>query len=444
MERLPEARVKEVYEGSIAQEAGIEPGDVVYKINGEIIHDILEYKFLTNDEEVELEIIKTDGSLEVISIINEYYEDLGIVFENPLIDRAKFCTNKCIFCFIDQLPRNLRKTLYFKDDDSRLSFLQGNYVTLTNMTEQDIQRIIRFRLSPINISVHTTNPTLRVKMLGNEKASEIMQHMKKLAESHIMMNCQIVLCRDINDREELDRTLGDLVALYPYVNSISVVPVGLSRYREKLYPLQAFDKQASLEVLKQLEGWQDKLLKEHGSRIVFLADEFYIKADKPIPDYEHYEDFPQIENGVGLIAALWQEFDEGIKECSDFVQLRKRTISIATGIAAKNYIEPLCSKLIGKVPNLKINVYAIQNEMFGENVTVAGLVTGGDIIKQLQGKELGTELLIPVCMLRSDRDVFLDDVSLEDIENALKVKTVIVEVNGRDFINKALGMDLIS
>lgn len=439
MEKLPEARVKEVCRGSIAEEAGIETGDIIYKINGQPIHDILEYKFLAGSEEVELQVIKSDHSIEIVSVYNEEYEDLGVVFENPLIDKARFCTNQCMFCFIDQLPENLRKTLYFKDDDSRLSFLQGNYVTLTNMTDEDIERIIRFRLSPINISVHTANPALRVKMLNNENASKIMHIMKKLARSEITMNCQIVLCREVNDKQELDRTLDELTSLYPHVNSISVVPVGLTRYREKLLPLKAYDKDSALEVIHQVAGWQSKLYDRYESRIVFLADEFYLLAGRPIPCYQHYEDFPQIENGVGLIASMQEEFNRGLEKVYKRKEPVERNISIATGISANSFIRSLCDKLIDKVRGLNIHVYAITNELFGEKITVAGLVTGGDLIKQLKEKELGSELLIPAAMLRSDRDIFLDDVAVEEIEEALKVRVILVENDGQDFIDKVLG-----
>lgn len=439
MEKLPEARVKEVCRGSIAEEAGIETGDIIYKINGQPIHDILEYKFLAGSEEVELQVIKSDHSIEIVSIYNEEYEDLGVVFENPLIDKARFCANQCMFCFIDQLPENLRKTLYFKDDDSRLSFLQGNYVTLTNMTDEDIERIIRFRLSPINISVHTANPALRVKMLNNENASKIMHIMKKLARSEITMNCQIVLCREVNDKQELDRTLDELTSLYPHVNSISVVPVGLTRYREKLLPLKAYDKDSALEVIHQVAGWQSKLYDRYGSRIVFLADEFYLLAGRPIPCYQHYEDFPQIENGVGLIASMQEEFNRGLEKVYKRKEAVERNISIATGISANSFIRSLCDKLIDNVTGLNIHVYAITNELFGEKITVAGLVTGGDLIKQLKEKELGSELLIPAAMLRSDRDIFLDDVTVEEIEEALKVRVILVENDGQDFIDKVLG-----
>ena len=433
------AVVKEVVPDSIGQEAGIEPGDVIIGINGEQIFDILEYKFLTSEEELEIEVQKANGEIEVIEVYNEEYEDLGLIFENPLIDKAKSCSNKCIFCFIDQLPKNMRRTVYFKDDDSRLSFLQGNYVTLTNMSDEDIDRIIRFRLSPINISVHTTNPDLRVMMLGNPTAGTLLERMRKLAEANIQMNCQIVLCRNINDGVELDRSLEDLTGMFPHVNSISVVPVGLTRHRDKLFELEKFDGQSADEVIFQLNDWQKRSIKKYGSRIVFLADEFYLLAKKTIPPYEEYEGFPQIENGVGLIASMKEEFNDEISNVVNFEYGQVRQVSIATGTAAKDFIESLTQTLERRFKGLKVNVYPIENEFFGKNVNVAGLVTGGDIIKQLADKVLGTELFIPVSMLRSDRDLFLDDTRIEDVEQKLKIKLSVIENDGYDFIHKILG-----
>ncbi len=442
MEIIPKAIVKEVCVGSIAQEAGIQKGDIIYKINNEIVHDILEYEFLIAEEELEIEVIKADGTVEFLSIVNEDYEEIGITFENPLIDKAKHCSNKCIFCFIDQLPKGLRKTLYFKDDDSRLSFLQGNYVTLTNMSDADIERIIRYRLSPINISVHTTKEKLRVEMLGNPKAKKIRSQIKKLADAKITMNCQIVLCREVNDNEELNYTLNDLTLLYPYVHSISIVPVGLSQYREGLYPLMPFNKQSAAKVIDQVEKWQSEMLNQFGTRIIFLGDEFYILADRAIPAYNHYEAFPQIENGVGLIASMQFEFDEAIKRLAQPYTPINREISIATGVIAKPFIQSLCDRLEEKYKGIKINVYAIENKFFGGQVTVAGLVTGGDLIEQLKGKVLGQELLIPITMLRSDRDIFLDDISIEDVEKELDIKVTLVENDGSDFIQKVMQMEV--
>ncbi|MGE4282641.1 MAG: DUF512 domain-containing protein [Clostridia bacterium] len=439
MGKQVEAIVKEVKAGSIAEEADIKPGDIISTINGEKINDVLEYKFLTSDQELDIEVIKVNGDIEIISIFKDDDEDIGIEFENPLIDKARFCSNKCIFCFIDQLPKNMRKSLYFKDDDSRLSFLQGNYVTLTNMSEDDIDRIIRFRLSPINISVHSTNPELRMKMLGNIKAGNILNQMNKLSHAQIIMNCQIVLCRDINDGDELNRTIHDISLLYPGVHSVSIVPVGLTTYRNALSVLKPFDKESAQSVIAQVEEWQNKFLSQFGSRLVYLADEFYVMSEMPIPAADHYEGYPQIENGVGLIASMSEEFDMGINKINEFMQLDNRCISIATGTSAKAFIDSLVQRIQQKVKGLAVNVFDIKNVFFGENVTVAGLITGGDIISQLKGKSLGTELLIPAVMLRSDRDIFLDDISIERLEEELNIKVVLVENDGTDFLEKVIG-----
>lgn len=430
-----------VQPGSIAEEAGIECGDSILSINGEKIRDVFDYRFLIADEEIVVEVQKKSGEIWEIEIEKDEYEDLGIEFETSMIDEAKSCTNKCIFCFIDQLPGGMRDTLYFKDDDSRLSFLTGNYVTLTNMRSEELDRIIRFKMSPINVSVHATNPELRVYMLNNRFAGDVLDKIKRLVDGGITVNCQIVLCRGINDGKELDRSLSDLTGLYPGIKSISVVPVGITRHREGLCALEAYDKASSIEVVRQVEEWQSKLLDAHKSRIVYLADEFYIMAGYEVPEYEAYEDFPQIENGVGLIALLRYEFYEKLKELDSVRLDTYRNISIATGVSPFRYINEMAEILQNKFENLKINVYKINNEFFGENVTVTGLLTGRDIVRQLSGKELGDELLICRCMLRAGEDVFLDDFTLRMLEDALNVRVVAVDNSGRDFIDKILGLE---
>ena len=437
MESVAVARVKEVCEGSIAQEAGIEAGDIIKSINDEIIHDILAYKFLMYGQDIEIEVLKKDGTIEIISVFNEEYEDLGIVFENPLIDNAKFCNNKCVFCFIDQLPKHMRKTLYFKDDDARLSFLQGNYVTLTNMTKEDIARIAKYRLSPINISVHTTDASLRQKMLGNPMAKHINTYMQMLADAGITMNCQIVLCRGLNDSTQLEKTISDLCRLYPAVNSISVVPVGLTKYRQHLWQFEKFDKEASRSVINQVNKWQHKMSTKHGTRLVFLADEFYVQAQVEMPDYSHYEDFPQIENGVGLMASMQQEVKEALQDIKMPLHLEKE-ISVITGVAAKNFINTLCNQMMQNVKGLKIRVYAIENIFFGEDITVAGLLTGKDIIEQLQSKTLGSEVIIPCVMLKSNENVFLDDVTVVQLAQELNTSVAVVDNNGNAFVRHIL------
>jgi len=454
--------IKGVLPGSIAEEAGIEAGDAILSVNGEKIKDIFDYRFLITDENLMLEIVKQDGEIWEIEIEKDEYEDLGIEFENEMLDEAKSCRNKCIFCFIDQLPKGMRETLYFKDDDSRLSFFMGNYVTLTNMSFDDIDRIIKYRMSPINVSVHTTNPDLRVLMLKNKNAGDVVKKIQKLIDGGIEVNCQIVLCRDINDGEELDRSINELGSLYPGVKSISVVPVGITKYREGLVDLKPYDAESSAQVIPQVEAWQKKFTERFGSRVVYIADEFYIMAGRKIPDYEEYEDFPQIENGVGLIAQFKREFEEGIdqldygffnegsqpktesvKKARAFeLENKLRNISIATGVSPYSYIKEMAETLKNRFKNLNINVYKIENNFFGKNVTVTGLLTGQDIIEQLKDKELGDELLISRSMLRSGEEVLLDDYTVRDLEQKLNVKISIVDNNGKDFIVKILGIDL--
>ncbi len=429
--------VQNVIAGSIAEEAGIEKGDVLLSINGEKIEDVFDYRFLMTDEALMLEIEKSDGEIWDIDIEKDEYEDLGIDFENPLMDEMKSCSNKCIFCFIDQLPRGMRETLYFKDDDSRMSFLAGNYVTLTNMKDEDIDRIIRYRMSPINVSVHTTDPKLRTFMLNNRFAGNVVERINKLVEAGIEVNCQIVLCRGINDGNELNKSISDLAQMYPGVKSISVVPVGITRHRDGLLELQPYNSESSELVISQVEKLQQSFIESYGSRIVYLADEFYIMADRTIPSYEDYEDFPQIENGVGLISLMLHEFYEHLEGIVPY-ETANRTVSIATGVSSYKYIKELATELENKFEGLKINIYEIKNNYFGKNVTVTGLLTGIDLIEQLKGKELGNELLISRSMLKADEDILLDDYSVKMLETALDIKVTIVENDGKDFIEKII------
>ena len=431
--------IKYTEPGSLAREAGLSEGDVILEINGSSFSDVLEYRYLTSEAEVELKVLKKNGDIEIIEIENDY-EDLGIVFNSGLIDDAKSCRNKCIFCFIDQLPEGMRETVYFKDDDTRLSFLQGNYVTLTNMSGEEIERMIKMRISPINISVHTTNPELRVKMLNNKNAGNIYEIMKRFAKEGLFMNAQIVLCPGCNDKDELDRTISDLSALYPYMSSLSVVPVGLTRFREGLTNITPFDHASSLETVRRVSGWQDRNLRNYGSRIVYLSDEFYINAKLPIPPASEYEGFPQIENGVGLTASMAEEFDEAIKLIKS--RKRKRKVAIATGELAYPFIKSLAERIEKKCPGVEIFVYAIKNNFFGGGVNVAGLVCGCDLTAQLGGKPIGDILLIPSSMLRDGEDVFLDDVSLDDAKNILKTDIIPVNNDGYEFTEAVLGEEL--
>lgn len=425
--------------GSLAEQAGLQAGDVILSINGEAFSDVLEYRYLTAEAEVELSVRKKNGDLEDIIIENDY-EDLGIEFSSGLIDDAQSCRNKCIFCFIDQLPPGMRETVYFKDDDTRLSFLQGNYVTLTNLKEEDINRLIRMRVSPINISVHTTNPELRKKMLHNRFAGDIYEIMKRFSAHEMYMNTQIVLCPGYNDKKELDRTIADLAALFPYVNSLSVVPVGLTRYREGLCKLEPFTPETAKEVVLQVSAWQRRLFRKNGSRLVYLSDEFYLMAGMPIPDAEEYEGFPQLENGVGLISSMQEEFDAAIRLIPQ--KTWNRTVTMATGELAYPFISGLAKRIEAAAPGIRISVYAVKNDFFGGGVNVAGLVCGNDLIRQLQDKPKTDLMTIPSVMLRDGEDIFLDDVLLKEAEIKLQMPIVPVNNDGYELIEAIIGEEL--
>lgn len=427
-------RIIGVDAGSIAEEAGIMPGDMLEKIDGKEVKDILQYKYLCAAEELEIEILKENGDREIIEIEKDEYEDLGLEFEYPLLGPAKACANKCIFCFIDQLPKGMRKTLYFKDDDSRLSFLHGNYVTLTNLSDEDIKNLCETRVSPINISVHATNPEVRAFMMGNKNAGNLLPRMKRFAKAGIIMNCQIVLCRDVNDGRILDDTIKTLGEMYPSIYSVSVVPVGLSDYRDGLYDLKPFDKESATAVIEQVSTWQKKFLEQFGTRIIYLADEFYLKAEMPMPDSEEYEDFPQIENGVGLISSMREEVDFAIENVCPMI--KERTVSIATGVAAFDFLCGVAKEIECAAKGLKINVYKVINKTFGEKITVAGLLGGKDLIRDLEGKELGDTLYISSSMLRDGENVFLDDVTTDELEKALSTKVEAVDCDGAMLIRK--------
>lgn len=430
--------ISRIYPGSIAEELEIEVGDLLISVNGEKVKDIIQYRFLTDDEYIELEIQTKSGERVVYEIEKDYDEELGLEFTNPIIDKAKSCRNKCMFCFIDQLPKGMRETLYFKDDDSRLSFLQGNFVTLTNMSEQNIEDIIRYRISPINISVHTTNPELRQRMITNRFAGKLYSIMERLAEAGITMNCQIVLCPGVNDGKELERTITDLSNLYPNVNSVAIVPVGVTRYRDHLPHLEIFNEKTANEALDLVEGLQEKCLEKFGSRFAFMSDEFYIIANREIPDYDSYEGFLQFEDGVGMIRKLGTEIENYLDELPDDYDVREKTVSIATGKSAYEFINSMAELIMKKFPQVKINVYRIVNEFWGETITVSGLITAQDIIKQTEGKERGETLYITRSMLKADELIFLDDVTLEQLEEILGNEVVPCENEGHDFVDKIL------
>ncbi len=428
--------ISDIEDGSIAQELELEPGDELISINGTPIKDVLDYHYLIKDEFITVLIRKPDGEEWELEIDKDYDEDLGIIFEEGLMDEYRACRNKCIFCFIDQMPPGMRETLYFKDDDARLSFLQGNYITLTNMSDEEIDRIIFYKLSPINISVHTTNEELRCKMLHNRYAGSALSKIKRLKDAGITMNGQIVLCKGWNDGEELEKSIHDLAAFLPEMESVSVVPVGLTKFREGLEQLESFSKDDSLVVLEQIHRWQNIFLAHYGTRFIYASDEWYLKAGLPIPAEEAYEGYPQIENGVGLIRSLQNEFEEYYEELDG--DDRIRDISLATGVLATPVINQLILKLKHKFPNLNIKVYTIINQYFGPNITVAGLITGGDIITQLKGQALGDSLLLPEVLLRNGETILLDDVTVEAIESALQTRIRIVQSDGKSFIDSII------
>lgn len=430
--------IREVNQGSIAQELGLEPGDAVLKINGQEISDIFDYEYLLQDEYVEVTVLTKEGEECLLQIDKEYEEDLGLVFENGLMDEYKSCRNQCIFCFIDQMPKGMRDSLYFKDDDSRLSFLQGNYVTLTNMSEHDLNRIIKYRLSPINISFQTTNPELRCMMLHNRFAGEALKKADRLFEAGVEMNGQIVLCKGINDGAELERSLSDLEAYLPNLISVSVVPVGLSKYREGLYPLKAFEKEDAEQVIDFIESRQKKIYAEWGTHFVHASDEWYLLAGRELPEAERYDGYLQLENGVGMLRLLLDEFQDAFSQeqkAEDRGRMEEKELSLATGKLAYPYIREMAEQVMRRYPERRIYVYSIVNEFFGEQITVSGLLTGQDIIKQLTGKKLGEKLLLPQNVLRSGEDVFLDDVRLEEVEKTLQVPVDIVKSSGYDLFS---------
>lgn len=425
--------IEKVEMGSIADELGIKPGDILISIDGKKVLDIIDYKYLISDNYVLVTIQKENGELWDFEIEKDYDEDLGIYFTNPLIDKARSCQNNCIFCFIDQLPKGMRKTLYFKDDDSRLSFLQGNFITFTNLSDEEIQRIIDYRLSNINVSVHTTNPELRVKMLNNKNAGKIFDILKKFKESGIKVNCQIVLIPGINDGKELNRTLEDLASLYPSVSSVAVVPVGLTKYREGLCKLNTFDKKSSKELLEYMETKQKIFLDRLGTRFVFSSDEFYAVAEEELPSYEEYEGFPQLENGVGLMRLFLYEIEEELKKIDDNTIVNKKYI-IATGTLAFKFMKDIANKIMQKIKGLDLKVVPIENNFFGTTITVSGLITGQDLISQTKMYNDYDGIIIPSSMLRDGEDVFLDDYTVLDIEKELNKKIIPSKVSGSDFI----------
>ena len=430
--------VKKILLGSIAEELDIEKGDKLLSINGEPIEDIFDYQFLIQDSYIEVLVEKADGEQWLLEVDKDPDEDLGVEFENGLMDEYRHCHNKCVFCFIDQMPPGMRETLYFKDDDSRLSFLQGNYVTLTNMSDHDVERICRYHLSPINISFQTMNPELRCKMLNNRFAGEALKKVDVLNEAGIRMNGQIVLCKGLNDGAELEYSIRQLMHYIPNLESVSVVPVGLSKYREGLYPLEPFDGREAAVVIDLIEGYQRECYEKFGTHFVHASDEWYILAGRELPEAERYDGYLQLENGVGMLRLFMDEFQAALEETKEKGLLpggeEKGEISLATGLLAYPYMERMASTLMEECPGLKINVYSIKNHFFGENITVSGLLTGQDILAQLLDKELGSKLFLPENVLRSGEDIFLDDMTVGDLEKTLQVPIYIVKSSGYEFV----------
>lgn len=436
--------ISKVFPNSIASEMDIVVGDHLVAINDAEILDIFDYQYYTADEYLELTIEKANGEQWILEIEKDYDEDIGIEFDNGLMDDYKSCYNKCVFCFIDQMPPGMRETLYFKDDDSRLSFLQGNYVTLTNMSDDDIERIIKYNMSPINISFQTTNPELRCEMLHNRFAGEALKKVDRLYEAGITMNGQIVLCKDLNDKEELERTISDLSKYLPYLESVSVVPVGLTKYRDGLYELKPLEKEDAINTIDIIEKWQKKLYPQYGLHFIHASDEIYLLAEKDMPEEDRYDGYLQLENGVGMLRLLMNEFDEAynsaiIQNEEGHLEVTKRSVSIATGRLAYPVISKLADTLMQGFTDIEVNVYAIRNDFFGEMITVSGLITGVDLINQLKNQKLGEVLYLPENILRSGEDVFLDDLTVGDLESALQVKIDIVKSDGWSFVSKILG-----
>lgn len=441
-----EHKIKEIVPGSIAQELELEPGDVLLAVNGQEVEDVFDYHYLANEEYLTVLIRKADGEEWELEIEKEFEEDLGIVFENSLMDEYRSCRNKCIFCFIDQMPKGMRETLYFKDDDSRLSFLQGNYVTLTNMSDHDIDRIIRYRLEPINISFQTMNPQLRCKMLNNRFAGDVFPKIKRLADAGIEMNGQIVLCRGVNDGEELEYSIREMTKYLPYLRSVSVVPVGLTKFRDGLYPLEPFTPEDACQVIDQIEAWQKRIYPQYGIHFIHASDEWYILAGREFPEEDRYDGYLQLENGVGMMRLLREETMEALQdladECSSDAETGVcREVSIATGKLAAPLLRELCVEIQKQYPQVKVHIYEIENQFFGERITVSGLITGADLKEQLKDKSLGEELLLPCSMMRSGEEIFLDDVTVDELEKALQIKVRIVKSSGCDFVRAVTGQD---
>lgn len=423
--------IVKVLKNSIAEEMELEPGDELVSVNNCSVKDYIDYKYQISDDEIVLEVRKKDGEIWELEIEKDYDEDIGIVFENPLMDNIKVCSNKCIFCFIDQMPKGMRKSLYLKDDDTRLSFLYGNFITLTNLTDDEIERIIKYKISPIKVSVHTTDSELRKYMMGNNKDIDILVYLKKLIDAGITVDCQIVLVRDVNDGNQLEKTIRDLSSLHPGLRSVAVVPVGLTNYREKLADLKAFDEESALKVVNQVTRLQDELYEKLKTRFIFIADEFYIQSNIDFPSYDDYEEFDQLENGIGMCRLFKQQIVDSLEDYEGLVP-EYDEITFVTGVAAYDLMVELSEKIMSKIP-VKINTVKIINKFFGEKITVSGLTTGKDIIEQLKGRNY-KNIILPVNMF-NDNNVMLDDMTVEDLKRELNTEVQVCDVDGETLLS---------
>ena len=433
--------ITSVLERSYAKKAGIKPGDILVSINGNEICDVLDYRFYLTERQVTIS-LKRDDSEYSVKIKKGEYDDIGLEFETPLMDKKQSCRNGCIFCFIDQNPEGMREPIYFKDDDSRLSFIHGNYITLTNMFDKDIERIIKMRISPVNVSIHTTNPELRVKMMKNKRSGDVLRYLDDFKNAGLSMCGQIVLCKGVNDGDELLRSLRDLSRYYPEMGSVSVVPAGLTKHRDGLYPLTDFTPEEAGAVIDMIDSVANEQMKLYGSRQFFAADEFYLKSGRPIPDAEYYEDYPQIENGVGMLRSFSDEFGMAVEDVEDMISSLdgKRTVTVATGVAAYDMLESFAQKLMALCPLIEINVVKIINEFFGESITVSGLLTGKDIYGQLKDRALGDELIIPASALRAEENDFLCGMTLCELSDKLGIEVTPVGNDGYGFAEAIFGV----
>lgn len=425
-----------VHPGSMAEELEIEVGDKLLEINGHVMEDIFDYQYYMEETEVEILIQKPDGEEWLLEIEKDEDEDLGVSFENGLMDEYRSCRNKCMFCFIDQMPPGMRDTLYFKDDDSRLSFLQGNYITLTNMSDNDIERIIRYHLAPINISVHTVDPELRCKMLHNRFAGDALKKIDRLYEAGIEMNGQIVLCKGLNDREQLEKSIEKLGSYLPHMRSVSVVPVGLTKFRDSLYPLESLTKEDMEDTIDRIERWQKVFMEQYGYHFIQASDEFYLMTGRELPEESRYDGYIQLENGVGMLRLLLEE----VKECLNGVhETLEREITIATGVLVADFIKSLADMVMEAYQGLTVHVVPVINHYFGEKITVSGLITGQDLIEQMKTAHKGSTLLIPINMMKSGEEIFLDDITLQEAAEAIGTQIITVKSSGRDFVNALIG-----